>query len=77
MFVKVKRGTAPGEEAPPAALCHALPPGAHSVSGQEGCPNPMQLRKKGFMPDWAWFLIVFVGYIALMRWVLPAMGVTT
>jgi hypothetical protein len=37
----------------------------------------MQLRKKGFMPDWAWFLIVFVGYIALMRWVLPAMGVTT
>jgi hypothetical protein len=37
----------------------------------------MQLRKKGLMPDWAWLLIVFVGYLVLMRWVLPAMGITT
>ena len=29
------------------------------------------------MPEWAWFVIIFVGYIALMRWVLPAMGVST
>lgn len=29
------------------------------------------------MPDWAWFVIVFLGYIALMRWVLPALGVPT
>ncbi len=29
------------------------------------------------MPDWIWFLVIFAGYIALMRWVLPALGVPT
>jgi hypothetical protein len=29
------------------------------------------------MPDWAWFLLVFAGYVALMRFVLPALGVQT
>jgi hypothetical protein len=29
------------------------------------------------MPDWAWFLLIFAGYIALMRFVLPALGVQT
>ncbi len=29
------------------------------------------------MPDWVWFLVIFAGYIALMRWVLPSLGVPT
>ncbi len=29
------------------------------------------------MPDWIWFVVIFVGYLALMRWILPAMGVST
>jgi len=29
------------------------------------------------MPDWVWVLMVFAGYIVLMRWVLPALGVPT
>jgi hypothetical protein len=29
------------------------------------------------MPDWLWFLAVFVVYIVLMRWVLPRLGVPT
>jgi len=29
------------------------------------------------MPGWLVFLLVFVGYIVLMRWVLPAIGVQT
>jgi len=29
------------------------------------------------MPDWLWFLVIFAGYIALMRWVLPSLGVPT
>jgi hypothetical protein len=29
------------------------------------------------MPEWLWFLVIFAGYIALMRWLLPALGVPT
>jgi len=29
------------------------------------------------MPGWLVFLLVFAAYLALMRWVLPAMGVQT
>jgi hypothetical protein len=29
------------------------------------------------MPDWLWFIIFFVVYIVLMRWVLPRLGVPT
>jgi hypothetical protein len=29
------------------------------------------------MPDLVWFLLIFAGYIALMRFVLPALGVQT
>jgi hypothetical protein len=29
------------------------------------------------MPDWLWFIAVFVVYIVLMRWVLPRLGVPT
>jgi len=29
------------------------------------------------MPDWAWFLLIFAGYIALMRFVLPSLGIPT
>jgi len=29
------------------------------------------------MPDWAWFILIFAGYYALMRWVLPRLGVPT
>lgn len=29
------------------------------------------------MPEWLLILILLVGYFALMRWVLPAMGVPT
>ena len=29
------------------------------------------------MPEWLWTILFFVGYIALMRWVLPRMGVAT
>jgi hypothetical protein len=29
------------------------------------------------MPDWLWFIVFFVVYIVLMRWVLPRLGVPT
>ncbi len=29
------------------------------------------------MPDWGWFLLIFAGYIALQRWVLPRFGINT
>lgn len=29
------------------------------------------------MPEWLWFIAVFVVYIVLMRWVLPRLGVPT
>jgi hypothetical protein len=29
------------------------------------------------MPDWFWFITAFAVYIALMRWVLPRLGVST
>jgi hypothetical protein len=29
------------------------------------------------MPDWGWMVLFGVGYFALMRWVLPRMGVAT
>jgi len=29
------------------------------------------------MPDWGWFVLFFVGYLVVMRWVLPRMGVQT
>ncbi len=29
------------------------------------------------MPEWLWFLAIFATYIALMRWVLPRLGVHT
>ncbi len=29
------------------------------------------------MPDWLWFVAFFIVYIALMRWVLPRLGVPT
>ncbi len=34
-------------------------------------------RRSKSMPDWVWFLVIFAGYIALMRWVLPSLGVPT
>lgn len=29
------------------------------------------------MPDWIWSVLFFIGYIVLMRWVLPRAGVPT
>jgi hypothetical protein len=29
------------------------------------------------MPEWLLFLLIFAGYFAVMRWVLPAFGVQT
>lgn len=29
------------------------------------------------MPEWGWFVTLFVGYLVVMRWVLPKMGVPT
>ncbi len=29
------------------------------------------------MPEWIWGVVFFIGYIALMRWVLPRAGVPT
>jgi hypothetical protein len=29
------------------------------------------------MAEWLWVLILFVGYVVLMRWVLPRLGVPT
>lgn len=29
------------------------------------------------MPDWVWPVLFLVGYIVLMRWVLPRLGVPT
>jgi hypothetical protein len=29
------------------------------------------------MPEWIWFVLIFGGYLALMKWILPAMGVST
>jgi hypothetical protein len=29
------------------------------------------------MPDWALLLLIFVAYLALQRWILPRLGVST
>ena len=29
------------------------------------------------MPGWLVFLLIFAGYLALMKWILPAIGVQT
>ena len=29
------------------------------------------------MPDWLWILLFFVAWFALMRWILPRLGVPT
>lgn len=29
------------------------------------------------MPEWVWFVAFFIGYLIVMRWVLPKMGVPT
>jgi hypothetical protein len=29
------------------------------------------------VPEWLIFLLVFAGYLVLMRWILPAIGVPT
>jgi hypothetical protein len=29
------------------------------------------------MPDWIWGVLLFLGYIVLLRWVLPRAGVPT
>jgi hypothetical protein len=29
------------------------------------------------MPEWLWFILILAGYFALMKWVLPTMGVST
>jgi hypothetical protein len=29
------------------------------------------------MPEWLWFIVFFVVYFVLMRWVLPRLGVPT
>jgi hypothetical protein len=29
------------------------------------------------MPEWAWVVLIVAGYIVLMRWVLPRLGVST
>jgi hypothetical protein len=39
-------------------------------------PNVDQEEIK-LMPDWLWFVAVFVAYIVVMRWVLPRLGVPT
>lgn len=33
--------------------------------------------RRRIMPDWLWLVVIFAGYLALMRWVLPAMGIST
>jgi hypothetical protein len=33
--------------------------------------------KEETMSDWIWGLIFFVGYFALLRWILPRFGVPT
>ena len=29
------------------------------------------------MPNWAWMICFFVGYVALTQWLLPKLGVPT
>lgn len=29
------------------------------------------------MPDWAWMIALFVGYLVLTQWLLPKLGVPT
>ena len=29
------------------------------------------------MPEWLWMLVIVLGYLALIRWVLPRLGVST
>lgn len=29
------------------------------------------------MPDWGWFVMLFIGYLIVMRWVLPRFSVPT
>ena len=34
-------------------------------------------RNKTYMPDWLVLALIFVGYVLLMKWVLPKLGVPT
>lgn len=29
------------------------------------------------MPEWLWMILIVAAYVALMRWVLPGLGVPT
>lgn len=29
------------------------------------------------MPEWLWMVLIVAGYLALMKWVLPSLGVPT
>lgn len=29
------------------------------------------------MPEWLWMVLIVAGYLALMKWVLPGLGVPT
>jgi hypothetical protein len=33
--------------------------------------------RKKLMPDWVLLLLIFAAYLALQRWILPRMGVST
>jgi hypothetical protein len=39
-----------------------------NVASLEGAPR---------MPDWAWMIVLVVGYVALTQWLLPKLGVPT
>jgi hypothetical protein len=37
----------------------------------------MIARGGNIMPEWLVFVLIFAGYFAVMRWVLPRLGVQT
>jgi hypothetical protein len=66
-------GGGPGQSARQGQGFAALRSGQPSIDLRTP-PNEPQRRK---MPDWAWIILIFAGYIALQRWVLPRLGVQT
>ena len=43
----------------------------------DSCKIEQDVRQEFLVPDWVWFIGIFVAYIILTRWLLPKMGIPT
>ena len=54
----------------------ADPAGPHEFGGLLS-PRTRFVRLYTQMPDWLWLFLILLAYVALMKWVLPRLGVPT